>query len=122
MIGNDNIATKAIEAGGKLSVKSALNPILWLCAIITVPGIVVSAFLQPVPVWLIVLILLPVSTAVLGFLFLLIWDRDKLQSEDFQLKKRSMEVIQDKGDPRPMLVNIEDVEEIEEPTEEEEEK
>ncbi len=119
MIRNENIAIKAIEAGGKLSVKSALNPILWLCAIITIPGLVISAFFNPVPIWLIVLILLPVSAAILGFLFLLILDRDKLQSEDYQLKKRSMEIIQDKGDLKPMLVDAEEVEAIEEPKGEE---
>ena len=34
------IASKAIDAGGRLRVKSALNPMLWLCAIVTIPGLV----------------------------------------------------------------------------------
>ena len=72
-MGRENIAAKVIEAGGKLSVKSALNPTLWLCAIITIPGLVISAFLKSVPIWLIILIMLPVSAAILGFLFLLIF-------------------------------------------------
>ena len=71
---------------GKLRVKSALNPILWLCGIVVVP----------------VLIFLPVSVAVLGFLVLLVFDRDKLQSEDFQIRKQSLELIQEKGDPVPI--------------------
>jgi hypothetical protein len=61
---------------GKLRVKSALNPILWLCGIVVVPGIWMASRQQSgVPTWLIVLIFLPVSVAVLGFL---VFDRDKL--------------------------------------------
>lgn len=120
MIGIDNIAAKAIESGEKLSVKSALNPILWLCALVTIPALVISAFIDPIPVWLIILIMLPVSVAILGFIFLLLFDRDKLQSEDFQLKKRSMEIIQEKGDRKPVILNTEDVEAIEEPKDGEE--
>ena len=44
----------------------------------------------------------PVAAAIVGFLFLLIFDRDKLQSEDYQLRKRSLELIEQKGDPRPV--------------------
>lgn len=76
----DNIVSRIIDTGGKLSVKSALNPVLWLCAIITMPSLIFSTLIQPVPSWLIYLILLPVITTVIGFLFLLIFDRDKLQS------------------------------------------
>ena len=88
---------------GKLRVKSALNPILWLCGIVVVPGIWMASRQQSgVPTWLIVLIFLPVSVAVLGFLVLLVFDRDKLQSEDFQIRKQSLELIQEKGDPVPI--------------------
>ena len=88
---------------GKLRVKSALNPILWLCGIVVVPGIWMASRQQSgVPTWLIVFIFLPVSVAVFGFLVLLVFDRDKLQSEDFQIQKQSLELIQEKGDPVPI--------------------
>ena len=88
---------------GKLRVKSALNPILWLCGIVVIPSIwMASRQDSGVPVWLIVLIFLPVSVAVLGFLVLLFVDRDKLQSEDYQIRKQSLELIQEKGDPVPV--------------------
>lgn len=95
----DIITAKIIEAGGRLTVRSALNPILWLCAIITGPSLAVVPFVQPAPVWLIVLAYLPVGAAILGFLFLLLFDRDKLQSEDYQLRKRTLELMQEKGGP-----------------------
>ncbi len=114
MIGKENIAAKAIESGGKLSVKSALNPILWLCAIITIPSLISVPFIDKTPTWLIILIIAPVITAIVGFIFLLLFDRDKLQSEEYQLKKRSLELIQEKGE-KAKLVDIEDVEAIENP-------
>ena len=35
-------------------------------------------------------------------LVLLAFDRDKLQSEDYQIRKQSLELIQEKGDPVPV--------------------
>ncbi|HED07289.1 MAG TPA: hypothetical protein ENI57_04140 [Ignavibacteria bacterium] len=112
MIGKENIAAKVIESGGKLSVKSALNPILWLCAIITIPSLIAVPFIDKTPTWLIILIIAPVLTAILGFLVLLIFDRDKLQSEEYQLKKRSMDLIQIKGQDKPSIVDLEKIEAI----------
>lgn len=67
-----------------ITVRSALNPILWLCAIVTVPCVSLLAFTDGVRELLTALAAAPVSAAVLGFLFLLFFDRDKLQSEDYQ--------------------------------------
>lgn len=102
----EQIVAKAVESGGKLKVRSALNPILWLCGIITVPAIVAASNITPTPTWLIVLIFIPVATAIVGFLFLLIFDRDKLQSEDYQIQKRSLELIEQKGDAAPLMIDI----------------
>ena len=115
MLGKETLAAKVIESGGKLSVKSALNPILWLCAIITIPSLFAVPFVEKIPAWLILLIISPVLAAILGFFFLMIFDRDKLQSEEYQLKKRSLEIIQEKGDIKPQLINIDDIEAIENP-------
>lgn len=115
MISKETIAAKVIESGGKLSVKSALNPVLWLCAIVSIPSLVISALLIETPVWLIFLILCPVCAAIVGFLYLLLFDRDKLQSEEYQLKKRSMELIQDKGEAEPRFIDTTHMEVIENP-------
>lgn len=93
------MAAKIIDAGGKLTVRSALNPILWLCAIITIPTLLVAPLLSTLHPWLIALACAPVAAAILGFFFLLIVDRDKLQSEDYQIRKRSLELMeQTKGE------------------------
>jgi len=99
---SDNLTHIIGEMGGRLRVKNALNPILWLCAIVTIPLIIVIMKLPSPPVWLIVVAITPVGAAVLGFLFLLIFDRDKLQSEDYQIRKRSLELIQEKGQRFPI--------------------
>ncbi|MFZ6678706.1 hypothetical protein [Undibacterium sp. Tian12W] len=99
----DQIITSVVEAGGQLKVKSALNPVLWLCAIITAPG---SYFMsKDWPLFAQIITFCPVVTAMIGFFYLLFFDRDKLQSEDFQLRKRTLEIAQEKGDDFPQIAN-----------------
>ncbi len=88
-----------MEAGGRLKVRSALNPILWLCGIITIPGLIAAGIMRQTPNWLLALSFAPVITAILGFLFLLLFDRDKLQSEEYQIRKLQLEMIEEKGRP-----------------------
>src|SRR5688572_15256210 len=92
------VTTKVAEAGGRLTVRSALNPILWLCFIVTFPALVAIPFGGPYRTLLVVLAVAPVAVAIFGFLFLLFFDRDKLQSEDYQIRKRSLELIEQKGE------------------------
>lgn len=90
------------DIAGKVRVRSALNPVLWICAIVTVPGMfIVSQRKDVVPIWWVV-ILVPVSLFTIGFLFLLFFDRDKLQSEEYQIRKQSLELIQEKGKTFPV--------------------
>ncbi len=101
----DQLFAKAVESGGRLTVKSALNPILWMCAIVTIPIVIAGTIHPQLPTWIIVLGCAPVPVALFGFLFLLFVDRDKLQSEDYQIRKKTIELAQQKGDPHPVLVN-----------------
>ena len=96
------IAQRVIESGGRLKVQSALNPALWLCGIISTPSLLTLALADSPPGWLVWLIVAPVALAMFGFLFLLFFDRDKLQSEDYQLKKKSLELIEQKGMTGPI--------------------
>ena len=86
------------QALSKLRVKSALNPALWLCGLVWPPGVwLVSTYKDGPPLWLLIVMSAPVLTAIAGFLVLLIFDRDKLQSEDYQLRNRSLTMIDEKG-------------------------
>lgn len=100
----EQVLNKAVEAGGRLTVKSALNPILWLCGIITIPTLIAGSINPELSSWVVAVGCAPVIAALFGFLFLLFFDRDKLQSEDYQLRKRTIEYAQSKGDPLPMEI------------------
>ena len=101
----EQIFSKVVDAGGRLTVRSALNPILWLCGIITIPTLIAGTFYPTLSSWIVAIGCSPVIVALFGFLFLLFFDRDKLQSEDYQIKKRTIELAQQKGDPHPLQVD-----------------
>ncbi len=98
----DQLLNRAVESGGRLTVKSALNPMLWLSGIITIPTLIAGSWNPNLPVWVSIIGCAPVVAALFGFVFLLVFDRDKLQSEDYQLRKRTIEYAQSKGDPLPL--------------------
>lgn len=93
------IITRVMETGGRLKVRSAVNSMLWLCAIITTPSLLAFALRPNSSRWLLVFAFAPEATAIIGFLFLLFFDRDYLQSEEFQLRKMEIERIEEKGKP-----------------------
>ena len=106
-----DLPTRTIDTGGKLTVKSALNPLLWFCAVVSFPTLIVLTVLinNPiVPQWLIIglfcLVALPIICTIFSAIYLLFYDRDKLQSEDYQIRKRSLELIGQKGEPDKFLV------------------
>ena len=101
----DQLFSKVVDAGGRLTVKSALNPILWLCGIITIPTLVAGTLYPELSTWIVAIGCAPVVVALFGFLFLLFFDRDKLQSEDYQIRKRTIELSQQKGEPYPIQVD-----------------
>jgi hypothetical protein len=92
------------EAGGRLRVRSALNPALWLCAIVAGPSLLVASLSANPPGWIGWLVSAPVAIACIGYLYLLVFDRDKLQSEEYQIRKKTLELIEHKGMSGPMTV------------------
>jgi hypothetical protein len=88
-----------MEAGGRLKVRTAINSMLWLCGIITTPCLLVYGIKPDASDWLLVCALAPEAAAIFGFIFLLIFDRPYLQSEDFQIRKMEIEHIEEKGRP-----------------------
>ena len=105
----DTIIQRLTDVGGRLRVRSALNPILWLCGIVTMPCLTGMAWRGEFNTWLAIVAASPIACAIFGFLFLLFKDRDKLQSEEYQIRKQAMELIEQKGDISPKIVNIVDV-------------
>ena len=104
------ITRRMADVGGRLRVKSALNPVLWLCAVVTVPVIGFATFAKG-PTWLVVclvvLAFLPMALVGIGFVVLLLRDPDKLQSEEYQIRKQTLEMIGEKGQ-EASLVDLEE--------------
>lgn len=61
-----------------------------------------AAFIGSPPWWLIALAVTPVAMTAVGFIYLLLFDRDRLQSENFQIRKQTLELIEEKGDLAPI--------------------
>ena len=106
----EKVLTRVSEAGGKLKVSSALNPVLWLCGITTGSGLTAMKYISPCPPWMPYLIFAPVFAAIFGFLFLLFKDRDKLQSEEYQIRKMEIEMAEEKGGIPIPLANLSTIE------------
>lgn len=96
---HEELITRVREVGGRIKVRSGLNPMLWLCAIITTPSLVVYGLKENPSEWLLIFAIAPEAAAILGFFFFMIFDRPYLQSEQFQIRKMEIEMIEEKGKP-----------------------
>lgn len=89
----------AQSAAQKLRVRSALNPILWLCGIAT-PICFVGAYIFRDYSHIFQLLIYsgpaPIVVACVGFVYFAIFRPEKLQSEDYQLRHESLQIIQQK--------------------------
>lgn len=94
----ERLTRSAHDAAVRLHVRSALNPILWLCGIVT-PAAFVASYLLPNPVQLIAMGIgsLPVLCACGAYIYLMIVDPNRLHSEDYQLRRQALEMIHEKG-------------------------
>ena len=100
----DKAIQRLSAIGGKLRVRSALNPVLWLCFVISMPGILLLAVVESFPSWAVFAICSPIVVACAGYLILLFKDSDKLQSEEYQINKQLLELAQEKGASIPELL------------------
>ena len=83
------ITRRMADVGSRLRVKSALNPVLWLCAVVTVPVTGFATFCHGAH--LADRLLGRARVHPIGF------GSDKLQSEEYQIRKRTLEMIGEKG-------------------------
>jgi hypothetical protein len=96
----ERIIAGAQSAASSLRVKSALNPMLWLSAIISPACFVVAYFahgIEPLETWLLIIGASPIGCTIFGFLYFMVFDPSKLQSEDYQIRHEAIEVIREKG-------------------------
>ena len=96
----ERVVQVAQSAAEKLHVRSALNPVLWLCGIATPTCLLFAYVFRDVPevrAWLLAGGLLPIGVACIGFLGFAIFRPEKLQSEEYQIRHESLQLIQQKS-------------------------
>lgn len=96
----EKIGHMAQSAAYRLHVRSALNPMLWLCGI-TSPLLLTFAYwfrdIEQIMYWLVAAAILPIGFTCLGFVFFALFKPEKLQSEDYQIRHESLQIIQQKA-------------------------
>ena len=86
------------DAGVRLQVRSALNPLLWLCAISTPLTLGYSYFSSgSIQIVLLMIGALPIVCACGAYIYWMIVAPDRLHSEDYQLKRQALQMIHEKG-------------------------
>jgi hypothetical protein len=94
----ETLSKTAHRAAMRLNVRSAVNPCLWLCGIISVPAIGSACVLTgPPQVAALGIAAFPLLIFSIGFIYFMLRDPDKLQSESYQIQKRALELISQKG-------------------------
>lgn len=96
----EHLISTAQSAAANLRIKSALNPMLWLCGIISLPCFIGSYLFrgtEPLASVLMWVGVAPVGATILGFFYFMIAAPDKLQSEEYQLRHETLELIKEKG-------------------------
>lgn len=96
----ENLGQHSQSAATKLHVKSALNPLLWLTGIATplcFGGAYIFREFSPIFEILALTGVLPIAVTCLGFCYFALFKPEKLQSEDFQIRHESLQLIQQKS-------------------------
>lgn len=94
------LAKSATTAAEKLRVRSALNPMLWLTGIATPLCFAAAYLFRDHPVVLAILIaagLFPIAVTCMGFSYFALTKPEKLQSEDYQIRHETLQIIQEKS-------------------------
>ncbi|MFX4222522.1 MAG: hypothetical protein ACMVO3_17095 [Thalassobaculum sp.] len=84
------------RAVARVTTRSALNPILWLSGIVTPISIILattsSAHFAP---WLLALGAIPVLVSITAYIYFMVKDPDRLQSEEYNLERQRIEHLGD---------------------------
>jgi hypothetical protein len=102
----EKLTRSAQDAAVRLHVRSALNPLLWLCGICTPAALIVSYFLSG-GAQMVVLIVgsFPVLCTCVAYFYLMIADPNRLHSEDYQLRRQALDMIYEKGNKLGILAS-----------------
>ena len=96
----EKLAHLAQSAGTRLVVRSALNPLLWLCAIFCPPCWATAVLLRTDVFalrFLLVLGAVPVVTTCGAAVYFAVRQPERLQSEDYQIRRQTLQMPREKG-------------------------
>jgi hypothetical protein len=96
----DEVIKSAIDRAGVIRVRNAMNPLLWLSPIsATICWIAAFIFRddQVLKYALVVLGALPIIASLVAYFLYFFLDRDRLQSEEFVIKQRALQIVYRKG-------------------------
>jgi hypothetical protein len=102
----ERLTSVAKDAGMRLHVRSALNPLLWLCAICSPLSFSLSFFSEGILQILFFLVgALPIVCACGAYIYWMVKAPNRLHSEDYQLRRQALEMIHEKGVKVGVLAN-----------------
>lgn len=94
----DRIIHSTRDAVISLKVNTGLNSALWICGVVTVPALILATFgPEALRNPLLVIASVPVGIYGIGFLYFMLKDPDRLQSEKFRIESRALDIVQEKG-------------------------
>jgi hypothetical protein len=102
----NEIFKQLVNRAAVIKVNTALNPLLWLTAVVTPTGLIAAILSgsQHVQDFACLIAATPVCLTGLAYAILLFRDPDRLQSEQYQLKQQELILLR-KGDETPILID-----------------
>lgn len=94
----ERVTRGAQDSAVRLQVRSALNPLLWLCAICAPLTFVLASFSGGfMQISLLVIGTIPILCACGAYIYWMLKAPDRLHSEDYQLRRQALQMIYEKG-------------------------
>jgi hypothetical protein len=98
----EQVSGRAQTAASRLRVRSALNPMLWLCGIVSLPCLYAAWFargVEPIATIFAISGTAPIGITCCLAIYFAVFRPEKLQSEDYQIRHETLELIRQKGSP-----------------------
>ncbi len=94
----ERVTRGAQDSAVRLQVRSALNPLLWLCAISTPLTFGLATLSNGIiQVTLLMMGSIPILCACGAYIYWMLKSPDRLHSEDYQLRRQALQMIYEKG-------------------------
>ncbi|MCG0458678.1 hypothetical protein L6R44_21690 [Enterobacter cloacae complex sp. ECC445] len=101
----DRLGIRTQSSIEKVTVKNVLNPMLWICGLISLPSLLIIFYAEREISWVFSFAAIaPITAAIMFYAYFAIRSPDRLQSEGYQLKKQALELIEEKGSLGPVDV------------------